>query len=428
MGHGTSVRTARSFASARAGSRLRPSVTPAFKRPRKRPTLAEKLLGVRPAVFSDHLQLIASGVVEALDVVTDPRAHHLIAVPALESGLHVICEKPLGLTVRACRLMVDAADGSGAVLATAENYRRDSPNRLARAVLDRGLLGDLHFMTEMNVGGDDRVIVSPWRHLRESGSISLDMGVHYADIFLYLLGELDQVAGVSFIAEPFRVLAPGTPGRGGNRRGLPRRDPGDGRRLTGRALPDGSGCADPAQLRPVRPWATVDATYPARPQRLDERSSRSFRRPGRRPPRLADADGSRAPKRAWRLRARRRDGRLLRLGRDRVRPSVRGGRRRDDRHRARRLRRRSARRQSPRGRRPGRPARGGCGLGDLGVVRACRLREDRGCHRQHAVCGSGFPRCPPRPPARSRAACVDEHRRVVAVSHAALSAVRGDRP
>jgi predicted dehydrogenase len=172
--------------------------------------VAEKLLGVRPSVFSDHEQLIASGGVEALDVVTDPRAHHLIAVPALESGLHVICEKPLGLTVRACRLIVDAAHSSGAVLATAENYRRDSPNRLARAVLDRGLLGEIHLMTEIHVGGDDRVIVSPWRHLRESGSISLDMGVHYADIFLYLLGELDQVDGMSFIAEPFRVLAPGT--------------------------------------------------------------------------------------------------------------------------------------------------------------------------------------------------------------------------
>jgi len=173
--------------------------------------LAEELLGARPAVFSDFEQLIASGAVAALDVVTDPRAHHLIAVPALESGLHVICEKPLGLTVRACRLMVDAAARSGAVLATAENYRRDSPNRLARAVLDRGLLGEIHLMTEMHVGGDDGVIVSPWRHLRESGSISLDMGVHFADVFLYLLGELDHVDGMSFIAEPFRVLDPDAP-------------------------------------------------------------------------------------------------------------------------------------------------------------------------------------------------------------------------
>jgi predicted dehydrogenase len=172
--------------------------------------LAEELLGSRPTVFSDHEKLIASGAVEALDVVTDPAAHHLIAVPALDAGLHVICEKPLGLTVRACRAIVDAAERSDAVLATAENYRRDGPNRLARAVLDAGLLGDVHLMIQTNIGGDDTVVISPWRHIRESGSIALDMGVHYTDVFSYFFGELEHVSGTAFIAEPLRSLAPNT--------------------------------------------------------------------------------------------------------------------------------------------------------------------------------------------------------------------------
>ena len=172
--------------------------------------LAAELLGTRPAVFTDHEKLIESGEVEALDVVTDPSVHHLIASPALAGSLHVICEKPLGITVRACRSMVDSARLSGAVLATAENYRRDGPNRLARAVLERGLLGEVHLMMETNIGGDDAVVISPWRHLRESGSIALDMGVHYADIFAYYLGELERVCGTTFVAEPLRTLAPGS--------------------------------------------------------------------------------------------------------------------------------------------------------------------------------------------------------------------------
>ena len=104
--------------------------------------------------------------------MTDPSVHHLVAVPALAAGLHVICEKPLGITVSACRAILDAASRSGAVLATAENYRRDGPNRVAAAVLDQGLLGKVHLMIEANVGGDDAVVLSPWRHLRESGSIA----------------------------------------------------------------------------------------------------------------------------------------------------------------------------------------------------------------------------------------------------------------
>jgi predicted dehydrogenase len=171
--------------------------------------LVEHLLGSRPAVFEDAQALVASGTAQALDIVTDPSTHHLIAVPALRQGLHVLCEKPLGVTVRACRAIVEAAAQSGAVLATAENYRRDGPNRLARAVLDAGLLGKIHLMIESNVGGDDAVLISPWRHIRESGSIALDMGVHYTDIFRYYLGELESVSGSAFIAEPQRVLAPG---------------------------------------------------------------------------------------------------------------------------------------------------------------------------------------------------------------------------
>jgi predicted dehydrogenase len=171
---------------------------------------AEARLDSRPAVFADHEELIASGLVEALDIVVDPAAHHLIAVPALEAGLHVLCEKPLGITVRACRRMLDAAARSGAILATAENYRRDGPNRLARRVLERELLGDVHLMLEVSVGGDDGVIISPWRHIRESGSIALDMGVHYTDIFSFFLGPLERVHGAAFIAEPLRVRASGT--------------------------------------------------------------------------------------------------------------------------------------------------------------------------------------------------------------------------
>jgi predicted dehydrogenase len=171
--------------------------------------LAEELFGSRPASFRSAGDLIASSTVQALDIATDPRTHHIVAVPALREGLHVLCEKPLGLTVRACRAIIDAAAQSGAVLATAENYRRDGPNRLARAVLDSRMLGDILLMLETNIGGDGRVLVSPWRHIREAGSIAVDMGVHYTDIFNYLLGPIDRASGKAFIAEPYRVLPDG---------------------------------------------------------------------------------------------------------------------------------------------------------------------------------------------------------------------------
>ena len=70
-------------------------------------------------------------------------------------------------------------------------------------------------MIQTNVGGDDAVIVSPWRHVREAGSIALDMGVHYTDILAYYLGDLERVTGTAFVAEPLRTFAPGAAGVAG---------------------------------------------------------------------------------------------------------------------------------------------------------------------------------------------------------------------
>ncbi len=165
---------------------------------------AQRLLGRRPAVFTDLTGALADPAVEAVDIVTDPRTHHLIAIAALDSGRHVLCEKPLGLTVASIRPMLAAAAASGAVLATAENYRRGGANRTARAVLDAGLLGRVHLMVEEHIGGTDAVIISRWRHLKSAGAISLDMGTHLTDIIEYYLGPVASAYGRGLIAEPVR--------------------------------------------------------------------------------------------------------------------------------------------------------------------------------------------------------------------------------
>jgi predicted dehydrogenase len=165
---------------------------------------AEELLGRRPAVHLSVEEAVADPQIAAFDVVTEVSSHVPVALPALRAGKHVMCEKPLGITIRACREIMAAAEESGAVLATAENYRRGPTNRLAKAVLDAGLIGDLHLMMETRIGGSDRVIITPWRHLKERGAIGLDMGVHLTDMIQYFLGEFENISGLGFIAEPVR--------------------------------------------------------------------------------------------------------------------------------------------------------------------------------------------------------------------------------
>ena len=169
--------------------------------------LAETLLGRRPQVFVGIRELLAGAngsVLDAVDLVTDAGTHHTLGVPVLEASKHLLSEKPLGLTVCACRLLVDAAIAGGAVLATAENYRHDPINRLVAALIEGGAIGRPFMALQESIGGGRSVVITPWRHLKDRGGIVLDMGVHYADLWRYFLGPIERISGTVALFEPVR--------------------------------------------------------------------------------------------------------------------------------------------------------------------------------------------------------------------------------
>ena len=79
---------------------------------------AAERFGTRPAVVPALAELAAHEV-QAVDITTTPRYHHTLAVEALELGWHVMCEKPVGLTVECCRRIREAQRRTGRVLSVA---------------------------------------------------------------------------------------------------------------------------------------------------------------------------------------------------------------------------------------------------------------------------------------------------------------------
>jgi predicted dehydrogenase len=159
--------------------------------------------GTRPAVVGDLDQLAALGV-DAVDVTTTPRSHHTIAAETLARGWHTMLEKPMGLTVRACNVVRRAAGASGCVLSVAENYRRDPVNRLARALLEAGVIGTPRLLIHHSIGGADQMLISVWRHQKDQSGVLIDVGVHYADMMEYLVGEIELVYAQTRLHEPIR--------------------------------------------------------------------------------------------------------------------------------------------------------------------------------------------------------------------------------
>src|SRR5215212_8077776 len=176
---------------------------------------ATELLGARPAVFTDLATMAReTDGLEAARCTTETGSHHKVAADLLDLGLHTLVEKPLGITIRGCNRIIAAAERSGKILSVAENFRRDPINRLVRALLDDGAIGERQFIMETAVRGRDTLVITPWRHQKLTGAITLDAGVHSADILQYYFSDADTVYGQTRLFEKRRVTRE-TAGPGG---------------------------------------------------------------------------------------------------------------------------------------------------------------------------------------------------------------------
>lgn len=175
---------------------------------------AETYFGHRPSVVG-HLDDLEALGVEAVDITTTPPYHHHLAITALDHGWHVMVEKPMGLTVRACNLILQAAEKSDRVVSVAENYQRDPINRLAKALLEASLIGQPRFLVHQTVGGGNTMVISVWRHQKNQSGVLLDVGVHFTDMMEYLLGDIEGVYAQTRLHEPIRHNPAATTGGGG---------------------------------------------------------------------------------------------------------------------------------------------------------------------------------------------------------------------
>ncbi|MDP6055938.1 MAG: Gfo/Idh/MocA family oxidoreductase [Dehalococcoidia bacterium] len=167
--------------------------------------------GSTPDIYTDFGEMLAQADLDGVAIVTSTPMHHIFAIKAMNTGLHVITEKPMGLTLKACRQMREVSQSTGKVMAVAENYRRDPMNRLTRALIQAGAIGTPYFVLDIGVGSSDGAVMhsTVWRAKKEqAGGAPLDAGVHNADMLLYLMGGANTVYAETAINETQRTLRP----------------------------------------------------------------------------------------------------------------------------------------------------------------------------------------------------------------------------
>jgi len=159
---------------------------------------------------ADYRDLLAIPGIEAVDIATPNNTHYAIALDALAAGKHVMCEKPLAITIDDARTMARAARETGRHNAVNFVHRFVPSARYVKQLLDEGALGEIYHVNMTYAQGwlTDPSFPRVWRlHRAAAGSGTLgDIGIHAVDLVRWWLG--DEVACVSGRLTTFRKERP----------------------------------------------------------------------------------------------------------------------------------------------------------------------------------------------------------------------------
>ncbi len=142
-------------------------------------------------LYSAHTELaeLLDQRLDAVYISSTNEQHHAQTLAALDAGCHVMCEKPLAMTLPDAAQMLARARERHRVLATNHHLRGQAAHQQIRALIAQGRIGRVH-----GVQVSHAVYLPP--HLQgwrldapgAGGGVVLDILVHDADLLRYLLG------------------------------------------------------------------------------------------------------------------------------------------------------------------------------------------------------------------------------------------------
>lgn len=144
--------------------------------------------------YTDFREMLAAGGFDCVIVCTPDQVHVEQAVGALKAGYHVLCEKPLALTLEECGQIVDAAKASDRCFMVGQVCRKTPGFILAKQLVDAGEIGEL-FYVESEYAHDYSIVPrGEWRkdrvHLRQP---VVGGGCHAMDLLRWIAGDPTEV-------------------------------------------------------------------------------------------------------------------------------------------------------------------------------------------------------------------------------------------
>ena len=148
----------------------------------------EKFGNENSSIYTDYKELLKDKSIEAIHICTSNKSHSYIAIAALESGKHVMCEKPMAKTAAEAKAMVEAAKRTGKKLSIAYQNRFRGDSMYLKTLCENNELGEIYFAKAHAIR---RRAVPTWgvflNEEEQGGGPLIDIGTHALDLTLWMM-------------------------------------------------------------------------------------------------------------------------------------------------------------------------------------------------------------------------------------------------
>lgn len=153
-------------------------------------------------VSTDLDAVLARDDIDVVDVATPNDSHGPVAMAALRAGKHVMCEKPLALSLREAKAMAALAAKKAARVALWHNYRRAPAASLAQRIVARGDIGKVRQVRAVYLQDWLASPDAPWSWRNDASVCGSgahgDLNAHLIDMTRFVTGlEFAEVCGMA---------------------------------------------------------------------------------------------------------------------------------------------------------------------------------------------------------------------------------------
>jgi UDP-N-acetyl-2-amino-2-deoxyglucuronate dehydrogenase len=146
--------------------------------------------------FTTQEQMLKAVECDVVAIATPSGLHPQHGIVAARAGKHVVCEKPMAITLSSADELVKACDDAGVHLFVVKQNRLNATIQLVKRALDKGRFGRLYMAnaTVRWARPQEYYDQAPWRGTWEfDGGAFMNQASHYVDLMQWFMGPVESV-------------------------------------------------------------------------------------------------------------------------------------------------------------------------------------------------------------------------------------------